>query len=494
MTAPPDGVVAGQPVLQHHGAHGDPYAAGPAFAKQVPEPETGYRDVAFAVAFVVHFIAILFMAFGMGVPALNAAADAEDGKVDPAGHQVSVEVASESSIVGMLVVAALCGGAFSLCWLIFLQRNAASIIKCSLWTSIVCQGVGAIIAFAFNVGLGLILLFCALLTAWYAYAVRDRIEFASENLKTATAAVRMYPATVAVAFGALLVQLVWVVIWALAFYGVQSETEDDGNFSEVLMLVSLFWGQQVIQNIVHCTTSGTVASWWFSGETVAKPTMGALTRACTTSFGSIALGSLVVAVLKTLRVLARRAEREARSRGGGAGLVFAACISRWLIGCLERLMEYFNKWAFCYVAIYGQSFRTAGSNVFKLFKERGWTTIINDDLTDMALTIGCLVVGVFTGLVGAGWAAAEPLADGSWIFASAFISLLIGFFMCCIVTTVITSAVATVFVCWAENPEALAATHPEHLEALMEAWRKFHGEEIAACGYTARFAHGGGAV
>lgn len=59
--------------------------------------------------------------------------------------------------------------------------------------------------------------------------------------------------------------------------------------------------------------------------------------------------------------------------------------------------------------------------------------------------------------------------------------------MCAICSSVITSSVSTVFVCFAENPENLARTHPEHLHALLEAWRHFHPAVIEQCGYNARF-------
>lgn len=37
--------------------------------------------------------------------------------------------------------------------------------------------------------------------------------------------------------------------------------------SYVVMLLGFLWACAVIKNIVHCTISGTVAMWWFAGET-----------------------------------------------------------------------------------------------------------------------------------------------------------------------------------------------------------------------------------
>ncbi len=59
-------------------------------------------------------------------------------------------------------------------------------------------------------------------------------------------------------------------------------------------------------------------------------------------------------------------------------------------------MEYINKWAFCYVGIYGYDFRTSGKAVMTLFKNRGWTAVINDDLTSSALGLGAFGVALIT--------------------------------------------------------------------------------------------------
>ena len=65
---------------------------------------------------------------------------------------------------------------------------------------------------------------------------------------------------------------------------------------------------QVIRNVVHCTTAGTVASWWFI-QSAPSPTLGALKRSLTTSFGSICLGSLIVAILQVDDARARARSR-----------------------------------------------------------------------------------------------------------------------------------------------------------------------------------------
>jgi hypothetical protein len=56
----------------------------------------------------------------------------------------------------------------------------------------------------------------------------------------------------------------------------------------------------------------------------------------TTSFGSICFGSLLVAIVQALKALAQ----EAQNNGDAA--IFA-CIAQCILGCLQSILEYFNK-------------------------------------------------------------------------------------------------------------------------------------------------------
>ena len=58
----------------------------------------------------------------------------------------------------------------------------------------------------------------------------------------------------------------------------------------------------------------------------------------------------------------------------------------------------FNRYAFCYVAIYSLDFQGASKSVVKMFGERGWTALINDDIVDVVLTmvITCFLSYMFS--------------------------------------------------------------------------------------------------
>jgi hypothetical protein len=126
----------------------------------------------------------------------------------------------------------------------------------------------------------------------------------------------------------------------------------------------------------------------------------------TTSFGSICFGSLIVAIIQALKSLAQQAREN-----GDAGIL--ACIAEWILACLQSLVEYFNKWAFIYVGLYGYSYLEAGKNVITLFKNRGWDAIIADDLIGNVLFLVSIIVGGLTGVVGIIVQSTSPLLDNA---------------------------------------------------------------------------------
>merc|ERR1712176_87897 len=113
----------------------------------------------------------------------------------------------------------------------------------------------------------------------------------------------------------------------------------------------------------------------------------------TYSFGSICLGSLIVAIVQTIRQILQQ------MRDSDDGIM--RCIAECCMGCLESILELFNSFAFVYVGIYGYSFIDAAKAVINLFKERGWETIITDNLTSYVLMMVSMGVGLIVGAVSA---------------------------------------------------------------------------------------------
>ena len=190
------------------------------------------------------------------------------------------------------------------------------------------------------------------------------------------------------------------------------------------------------------------------------------------------MGSLLVAIIQTLEQMARNARRS--NRGG-----ILLCILECLLYYIQQIAQYFNKWAFVYVGLYGYDYVTAGKKVISLFQERGWTTIISDNLVQRTLVLVCLVIAGLTGLVGCGLAKVSgwvtPIFGdedaNTFVF---FIGFIIGLSMAVIMMDVVLSAVDTIIVSFAEAPAEFETNHPALCQQMKDAWRQVYPEE---CGF-----------
>jgi Plasma-membrane choline transporter len=284
----------------------------------------------------------------------------------------------------------------------------------------------------------------------------------------------------------------------------QDDHPDDGlcdaqpNIAVVwIFLFSLYWSQQVFKNILNVVTAGTVGTWWFCSENGTNDSAAAsfgwacgfrdvgdsLYRALSYSFGSICLGSLLVAILQLLESMLSSA---CHHRRGSALLL---CVLECLVHLLRRWIEYFNAWAMVYVGLYGYDYLTAGKNVVNLFKTTGWTTFIADRLVYRALMLCQLGIAVLTGIFSVlmdmvlGPVFVDDNSDGNQDLGSQQMSFLLGMFLglflSSTVLTVVESAVRTVIVCFAESPGEFAMHHPDLCAEMTRGWSETYPDAWA---------------
>lgn len=262
----------------------------------------------------------------------------------------------------------------------------------------------------------------------------------------------------------------WTGFWLAGMGGVLQASDGGVTF---LLLVSYYWTFEVLCNTIHVTTAGTVGTWWFvPGEASgcwSTALRDSFCRATTYSFGSICLGSLLVAVVQALEAMAR----QARQNEDGQLL---ACLLECILSCIRDIVEYFNRWAYVYVGLYGFGYIEAGRNVIQLFQQKGWSVLITDDINERVMLMMKLGVGALTGLVGLLAAMADKnlldglgLEDGVAIVAF-FISFIVGLVFSSILMSVVSSSVNTVIVCFAESPSEFEANHPDLSREMRSAW------------------------
>ena len=134
-----------------------------------------------------------------------------------------------------------------------------------------------------------------------------------------------------------------------------------------------------------------------------------------------------------------------------------------------------------YVGIYGYSYLESGKKVVELFRARGWTSIVADNLVGYALSFVTVVLAVVTGLIGVTLErvlANSNDAEGSFVFGPiegapcwAFgVGFVVGLWVCSVMMNVVKGAVNALIVCWADSPAKLEYQHPVLTMEMAEAW------------------------
>jgi hypothetical protein len=450
----------------------------------------GWKDRGFAVAFWIHFLIVAILGFGLGIPAIHADAHKSYDDKTRTAFDYNADL-----FIRIFVGAAAISGVVAFVSFFVLQRCAGRIIKCSLYMGVAMQILLCIVMFIVAWPMGIILLIFVLISVWYIYYVRKRIAFAEAHIQVGCAALRSHPSLLLVAIGMIIVQFLWVFLWGLMALGFEYVLNGSSNSSNgvlgglaaILLLTSLYWGALTFRNVTHFVTACVVGQWWFTADAHRQYAVEAsVQRAFTTNFGTISFGSLILAFIKALRVVAQMNESNAR-QSGNILMLLLSCIAVCILRIFEGLVRYLNEWAFVYAALTGQSFRAASRSFLELFQQRGWTMIINDDLAGHALTIVTLAIGFISAAIGGvSVYVAMPNSPSRTAIAgmAAFFCFAIGLTMGTLMASILSSGVRTAFVCFAMNPAALGATHPEHLQNLLIAWYQFHPQEFAASGFS----------
>jgi len=499
----------------------DPTTASAVQVGQTQPPR--WRDAWAALLFMIKQGFILYLAIQWGYPHWKVTVVTD-------GEYQTIKYGAMWHLVALVTTLAIGTGTITLVLLTRIAKHNY-LIPASLLTTCVLQVVLALwFGIAQRSVVGAVLAAgMALITILYTRAVWHRTALAASQLQTSLIALQTNGSVMFVAVGMTIACTLWLTIWMLAVLGVATRhlstttttttttTGDDADrdsgytnsnnnvhvsvAATVLLLLSLFWTTEVSKNIVHVTTAGTVGTWWFSPDDAAgfwSPAVrDSWSRAVTYSFGSICLGSLWTAMFHVLHTLARLARRHGNS-SSRAGPSMLLCVLECLLRCTERLLTYFNKWAFVYVGLYGYDYLTAGQKVVRLFQERGWTTIIQDDLIQRALQLVTLALGLATAALGVLFATWHPSWVAAWgnaveedstgdniptvshasLMAAFLVSLLVGSAVGHLLLSVVASAVDTVLVAWAEAPLELERHYPGLYAAQVAAWRQAYPEEF----------------
>lgn len=436
------------------------------------------RDVIWGVLFVAVAVAVAVVSWvetdGFHFVASSAS--------QPGAQKVQLKGVAAALVVSGL---ASCLLAFVFVWL---TRNYATLV---IWVALLAAPVAmllvaiampllvddleaALVGSACLAVPALLMLTCAI-CCW-----ARMIPFTAEVLEAVTTVLLRHCSLVFVALGGLVASMCWTLLCAIAVVGVydrmlrsrQKGDEDDGKGYVVYFAVALLfaWGSLICQNVCHVTYAGVFGRWYFS----LRESVGSSLRvALTTSFGSICLGSLIVAAIQAFEAMLRQMRNTARQERNMV-MVICLCVLECVVACVREIAEAVSYIAYIQVAIRGLGFIPSVKATFALCTFGNTFALVRLVLVGNVVCLGSLLCGVSAGALGyaAGLAFHPAGTSGADVAAMDMVNLvfgmIVGIVAAATVLGVLRSGFATVLVCWAEEKDLLVAHDARLHEMFMQ--------------------------
>ncbi|GAA5991163.1 hypothetical protein JCM10908_006567 [Rhodotorula pacifica] len=442
-----------------------------------------WNDLIFALIFLAQLGAFIAIA----VISLRALPASEStGGIGSIGNATTIN----ASMGWMLAIIAGAGFVFSALLLLIVRTFTKIIFEICLLLSLVTTIGYAIYMYTQKYWSGAIIWTIFAVFAILAYpGMRRRIPLSRQLLIYVIRVAKVHPSVYVVAlFGAFLTAA-YSAFWGIAVAGIYQKWEPGSAGSGtsggtpsygavtglmVFAVFNLYYTTQFITNLFLTTEAGIFGAFYYGGADAKKVAWGAFKRASTYSFGSIAFGSLIVALLDLLRAVLQVIQSYESQEGNIIGMA-VACVAQCCIGCIAWAVEYFNRYAYIEIALYGKAYIPAAKDTWRLFKDRGITALINDCLVNNIWSFGSLAVGALCSLIAFGYLkGTDPafIQDSSGLVAVLVgYSFAIGYFISySLGYGALSSGVSTTFVALAEDPEVLAERDPELFELIRRAY------------------------
>ncbi|CAN0007533.1 unnamed protein product, partial [Choristocarpus tenellus] len=173
---------------------------------------------------------------------------------------------------------------------------------------------------------------------------------------------------------------------------------DNMRYASLYLLFSYFWTSEFILALGQIVVAMSVATWYFTRDKnkIGSGTVGqALWRSVWYHSGTAAFGSLIIAIVKTIRAIVAYFQKKAKDSGNKivqAGDINAIlCCVQCCLWCLEKCMKFLNKNAYIQTAMFGYNFCKAAKKAFFLIARNIARVGSISVVSEIVLIIGIVV-------------------------------------------------------------------------------------------------------
>lgn len=169
------------------------------------------------------------------------------------------------------------------------------------------------------------------------------------------------------------------------------------------MVFGLFWGCELIIAIFKYVIIVGVCCWYFTST---RDQRGSLSLckgfgwAIGNNFGSLCVGSFLLAIIWTIRIIFEYIEKKTRNLLGdnAAAKCITNCV-RCCLDCFHRFIKFLNENAYIQVALTGENFCTSAMNAFSLALKHSGSFLVTNGIGSLISFLGKISIAVANSLV-----------------------------------------------------------------------------------------------
>lgn len=462
------------------------------------------------------FLVQLVLSFIFFIVYLRKAANAN---ATPVGESYSNGI-GQSGLTRLLVLSSLAAGAVSIGLLVLVRSRAETALRLSVQVTIGSLLLVGVFAFAeLQIAAGIFCLITALII-WLYYRFSQRsIPVTASMLSSSLNLMNSCRSLIFAALFFAVVCFVYLSMFIILFVSVlttanaqlsaceqtgatTTQCQQSQNYRgsllalAVLLTFCCLWTTTTLQGAFRAATARVAAKWWWSEEMLPQDhplhtvtnnavVLESVKECCTSMLGSVAFGSALLAVIRTLRWFVSLFRNQSAHDNN-----WLVCVLTTLVSCvlsvLEDLQRTFNEFAFSYIGIYAENWSSAAQHTWDLIYSSQFlrsfpnflvvrsltsplltASIMSQSLVGFLSFLICIVSGLASALIALAYSAAHPSSLPS--AGISFLCFVLGFAIASVSTSTVESIVLTTAILWAEDPRTMARRRPQEFKQLQEA-------------------------
>ncbi|KAN0007062.1 hypothetical protein ACTFIU_005256 [Dictyostelium citrinum] len=327
-----------------------------------PTQKRVFNDKKFAIAFIIQMVIFLIMTFF----AIVVGSKQEESKYVSFIKEFSIPFLGFHLISMVLLFIG-----FTIWERLLFRKNPMKTVELSFYGMIIVGLPASIILFYYKYYSTSIIWIISIVLLGFLYnKIKEKVPFIIEIILIVLDIMEKYRSIIIINFLSIFIFALYFCIWMfpMGYFLILLEINLILKIIITIILVfNLYWVFNFISFTCSTTISGLISTWYFFSDEnfngiPSNPIIGSLYRTTTTSFGSIAFGSLIVTIIDLLRSLLSKIANSSDSSILKSICLMCSISTAFIRGILYR----FNLFTFSMISIYGQSFMESAKKTTNL--------------------------------------------------------------------------------------------------------------------------------